>query len=104
MIENFLRVFLAFPCTNRIRTQHTRFYRYLFHAMFHATVNYLITFVKNVHSFSCQSLVASGEKMGFQITLFLTLAIYTSQFQEELPVWQKQTNTPLLTYTGSGFI
>ena len=42
--------------------------------------------------------------MGFQITLFLTLAIYTSQFQEELPVWQKQTNTPLLTYTGSGFI
>ena len=33
--------------------------------------------------------------MGFQITLFLTLAIYTTQFQEELPVWKNIGETPL---------
>ena len=37
--------------------------------------------------------------MGFQITLFLTLAIYTTQFQEELPVWKNIGETPLLANT-----
>ena len=37
--------------------------------------------------------------MGFQITLFLTLAIYTTQFQEELPVWKEIGETPLLANT-----
>lgn len=45
------------------------------------------------------NLVACGEKMGFQITLFLTLAIYTTQFQDELPVWEKVSDTPYMANT-----
>ena len=41
-------------------------------------------------------LVACGEKMGFQITLFLTLAIYTTVFQEELPVFDGYGKTPAI--------
>ena len=32
------------------------------------------------------------------ITLFLTLAIYTAQFQEELPVWSVYKETPRIAY------
>lgn len=34
--------------------------------------------------------------MGFQITLFLTLAIYTTVFQEELPVFDGYGKTPAI--------
>ena len=43
--------------------------------------------------------VASGEKMGFQITLFLTLAVYTTEFQQQLPVWSEHGQTPKLALT-----
>ena len=43
-------------------------------------------------------LVPSGEQLGYQITLFLTLAIYTAQFQAELPVWSMYKETPYIAY------
>ena len=43
--------------------------------------------------------MASGEKMGFQITLFLTLAVYTTEFQQQLPVWSLHSQTPKLAFT-----
>ena len=44
------------------------------------------------------TLVPSGEQLGYQITLFLTLAIYTAQFQAELPVWSMYKETPYIAY------
>ena len=37
--------------------------------------------------------------MSFQITLFLTIAIYTTQFQKELPVWKGLNEIPYITST-----
>ena len=37
--------------------------------------------------------------MGFQITLFLTLAVYTTEFQQQLPVWSEHGQTPKLALT-----
>ena len=39
-------------------------------------------------------LVASGEKLGFQITLLLSSYIYFDVFQDMLPPFEKTGNTP----------
>ena len=41
----------------------------------------------------------SGEKMGLQITLLLTLVVFIQLLQDEVPVWQLYRNTPkILVY------
>ena len=41
----------------------------------------------------------SGEKMGLQITLLLTLVVFIQLLQDEVPVWQLYQNTPkILVY------
>ena len=42
---------------------------------------------------------ASGEKMGLQITLLLTLVVFIQLLQDEVPVWQLYQNAPkILVY------
>ena len=36
----------------------------------------------------------SGEKMGLQITLLLTLAMFIQSLQDEIPFWQLYQDTP----------
>ena len=41
----------------------------------------------------------SGEKMGLQITLLLTLVVFIQLLQDEVPFWQLYQNTPkILVY------
>ena len=36
----------------------------------------------------------SGEKMGLQITLLLTLVVFIQSLQDEIPFWQLYQDTP----------
>ena len=42
-----------------------------------------------------QNSVASGEKLGFQITLLLASYFYFDFFQNQLPPFEKTTDTPM---------
>ena len=55
-----------------------------------SNVSESITFI----SFNFESLVASGEKLGFQITLLLSSYIYFDVFQDMLPPFEKTAQTP----------